>query len=89
MTQTDVLNREAYRVKTHERSFGGGQDTITRLDVYFDVINFQDSGLRIYSRGLGSSFVLDYDPWGRLGSGYLDENGVSDWAQIGPSGLVI
>ena len=89
MTVTSVVNNEAYRVRTHERSFGAGTDTITRLDIYFDVITFEDSGLRIYERGLGSSFVLGVNPWGMLGSGFLGDNGITPWTQIGPSGLLI
>lgn len=69
MPVADVLALGIKREQDLERHLAKEPSgVLIRFDFYRDRFDIQDSGLRLYKRGIGSSFTLGDDPLGKLGS---------------------
>ena len=93
MPVADILAMGVRREEDLERHLANEPSgVLIRFDLYRDRFDVQDSGLRIYKRGIGSSFTLGNSGLGLLG-GNLDPQprlGVTwTWLPIELSGLNI
>jgi hypothetical protein len=72
---------------------GPGGQIVDRFEFFSEKLQLQDSGLRIYKQGLGSSFIIGHSTLGKIGSGLSPQPYIGDsrtgWSQIGPSGVKI
>lgn len=91
---SEIIASEISRRTDNERQLGELQTgVLTRYEYFKDRFILQDSGLRIYEQGLGSSFIVGHIELGKIGTGHTPQPYLGDsrtgWDLIGPSGLVI
>lgn len=94
MPVAEVIASNIRREHALERSLASEPSgVLIRFDFYRDRFDLQDSGLKIYERTIGSSFVLAHSEQGKLGSDlspqpYLGSS-IGTWTEITVGGLSI
>ena len=69
MPVADVIAGGINRGQDLERRLAGEPSgTLVRFDFFRDRFYLQDSGLRLYEQGLGSSFILGHSTLGKIGT---------------------